>query len=290
MTIRTRTTTTPLPQAPATADGTRIRATGQPHRLLIYARHLLGQYRRAAIFWALAVSLYSALMVLAYPAFEDSPALDMSSYPEALRKAFNLDNLNLIEPYLSSQFFQMAPLALSFYPITAFAGAIAGAEERGKLDILLGNPLPRRTVVLATWIAVALALLGILLVLGGTTWLAAVAVGVDLSARESFRGALNLWPICMAFGGLALALSATVRQRGVALGVPILALFLMYLGDVLGKIIASLANVRYASAFKYYGDAIVNGVPWGGAALLAAVALLLLALAIPLFERRDIYT
>ena len=301
MTTRTPTTTT-LPQPPATANdastnaasdatrGVRIRATGQPNRLLIYTRHLLGQYRRGAIFWALAVSLYCALMVLSFPAFEDSPALDMSNYPKALREAFNLDNLNLIEPYLSSQFFQMAPLALAFYPITVFAGAIAGAEERGKLDIMLGNPLPRRTVVLATWVAVALALLGILAVLGGTTWLAAVIVGVDLSARESFRGALNLWPVCMAFGGLALALSAAVRQRGVALGVPILVLFLMYLGDVLGKIIASLANLRYISAFKYYGDAIVNGMPWGGAALLTAVALLLLALAIPLFERRDINT
>ena len=113
---------------------------------------------------------------------------------------------------------------------------------------------------------------------------------VDLSARASFRAALNVFPICMAFGGLALALSATVRQRGVALAVPVALLFLMYLGDVLGKIVSSLANVRYASAFRYYGDAIVDGVPWGGAALLTAVALLLLTIAVPLFERRDIYT
>jgi hypothetical protein len=31
-------------------------------------------------------------------------------------------------------------------------------------------------------------------------------------------------------------------------------------------------------------------MPWGGSALLTAVALLLLGIAIPLFERRDIYT
>ena len=157
------------PTVPAAASGARIQATGNPNRLLIYTRHLLGQYRRAAIFWALAVSVYSVLMVLSFPAFEDSGALDMSNYPEAVREAFNLDNLNLIEPYLSSQFFQMAPLVLAFYPITVFPGAIAGAEERGKLDILLGNPLPRRVVVLATWIAAALALLGILLVLGAAS-------------------------------------------------------------------------------------------------------------------------
>jgi len=286
MTLRTLNQTT---TATSPAGARRIAATGQPNTLAIFTGHLLRQYRRAAIFWALGLSIYTVLMVLTFPAFEDSGALDMSNYPEAIREAFNLENLNLIEPYISSQVFQMAPLVLAFYPITVFAGAIAGAEERGRLDLLLGNPMPRRVLVVATWLAVALVLLAMLLVLGASTWVVAVAIDVDLSLRESFRGALNLWPICMAFGSLALALSARVRQRGVAIGVPVALLFLMYLVDVIGKISSDFADLRVASAFKYYGDAIVNGFPWGGALLLTAIAVLLLALAIPLFERRDIY-
>jgi ABC-2 type transport system permease protein len=268
----------------------RITATRQPNTLAIYTRHLVGRYRRSGLFWAIGVSLYAVLMVLSFPAFEDSGALDMSNYPESLREAFNLTSLNLIEPYLSSQFYNMAPLMLGFFPIIAFAGAIAGTEERGSLDVLLGNPLPRRVLVLATWIAVAVVLAAILLILGGASWIAALVVGVDLSAQESFRASLNLFPVCMAFGSFALLISAFVRQRAVAVGVPVAVLFLMYLIDIIGKISSDVADLRYASAFRHYGDAIVEGVPWGGVAVLLLASLVLLAAAIPVFERRDIYT
>ncbi|HVL22590.1 MAG TPA: ABC transporter permease subunit [Thermomicrobiales bacterium] len=281
--------TTLLKPAAATAPR-RITATKQPNTLAVYARHLLGRYRRAGLFWAIGFSVYTALLVLSFPAFQNSGALDVSTYPESLREAFNLESLNLIEPYLSSQVFQLAPLVLAFYPITVFAGAIAGAEERGTLDVLLGNPLPRRNVVLGTWIAVALVMLGMLAILGAATWASALAVDVSLSAREAFRASLNLFPICMAFGSLALLMSAVVRQRAVAIGVPVVVLFLMYLIDIVGKIVSEAAGLRYASAFKYYGDAIVEGVWWGGVAVLLAVALVLLAAAIPAFDRRDIYT
>jgi ABC-2 type transport system permease protein len=272
------------------AGARRITATRQPNTLAIYTRHLVSRYRRSGLFWAIGISLYTVLMVLSFPAFEESGALDMSNYPESLREAFNLTSLNLIEPYLSSQFYNMAPLMLGFFPIIAFAGAIAGAEERGSLDVLLGNPLPRRVLVLATWIAVAVVLAAILLILGGASWIAALVVGVDLSAQESFRASLNLFPVCMAFGSFALLISAFVRQHAVAVGVPVAVLFLMYLIDIIGKISSDFADLRYASAFRYYGDAIVEGVPWGGAIVLLLASLVLLAAAIPVFERRDIYT
>jgi ABC-2 type transport system permease protein len=283
-------TTLLKPAAAPTTAPRRITATKTPNTLAVYASHLLGRYRRAGLFWAIGFSLYTALLVLSFPAFQNSGALDVSTYPESLREAFNLESLNLIEPYLSPQVFQLAPLVLAFYPITVFAGAIAGAEERGTLDVLLGNPLPRRNVVLGTWIAVAVVLLAMLAILGAATWAAALAVDVSLSAREAFRASLNLFPICMAFGSLALVISARVRQRSVAIGAPVVLLFLMYLVDIVGKIVSEVSGLRYASAFKYYGDAIVDGVSWSGVAVLLAASLLLLAAAIPAFDRRDIYT
>jgi ABC-type transport system involved in multi-copper enzyme maturation permease subunit len=93
----------------------------------------------------------------------------------------------------------------------------------------------------------------------------------------------------MAAGGLALALSATVRQKAIAIGVPAALLFLMYLADIVGKIV-DVAVVRNVSFFKAYGDPLQEGTPWVGAAVLLAIALILAALAIPLFNRRDIYT
>src|SRR5690606_9906824 len=119
--------------------------------LATYVRHLLWRHSRGVIFWTIGVTVYSALMILSFPAFEESGSLDVSQYPEAVREAFNLESLSTIEPFLSSQLFNFLPLVLMFIPITAFAGAIVGAEERGALDVLFGTPLPRPVYVIAYW-------------------------------------------------------------------------------------------------------------------------------------------
>src|SRR5699024_8381025 len=110
------------------------------------------------------------------------------AYPEALREAFGIDEMTSIKMFVHTEVYSYAPLALAFLPIMAFSGAIAGAEERGALDILLGNPIPRRNVVIATWGSVALMLLGVLIVRGVASWLASAAVGAGLGFGAALRG------------------------------------------------------------------------------------------------------
>ena len=261
-----------------------------PNQLPIFVPYLIRKHGRGVLFWAIGVTLYTIAMVLSFPAFEDTGTLDVSQYPEGMREAFNLQSLDTIEPFLSSQVYNFLPLVLMFVPITIFAGAIAGSEERGTLDILFGNPLPRPTYVVAYWLAVALLMLAMLLVLGGGSWLAAVLIGVELSFSESMLAALNLFPITMAAGGLALLISARFRQRALAIGIPAALMFLMYMVDIIGKIAETYAPLRNLSAFKAYGDVLQDGMPWIGASLLLVVALVFAVAAIPLFQHRDIYT
>lgn len=268
----------------------RITATREPNTLLVYLRHAIRRHYRGVFFWTIGVTLYTALMVLSFPAFEETGALDVSQYPEAMREAFNLESMSTIEPYLSSQVYNFLPLVLMFVPITIFAGTIAGSEERGALDILFGNPLPRQVYVVAYWLAVAAMMLAMLVVLGIGSWLSAVLIDVDLSLGESMQASLNVFPITMAAGGIALLLSAIVRQRAIAIGVPAALLFLMYLVDIIGKISDTYAPLRNASFFKAYGDPLQDGMPWAGVAILLAIAVALAAMAIPAFQRRDIYT
>ena len=269
---------------------THIKADAEPNTLFVYLRHAIGRHARGVVFWTIGVTIYSVLMILSFPAFEETGALDVSQYPEAMREAFNLQSMSTIEPYLSSQLFNFLPLVLMFVPITIFAGAIAGAEERGALDVLFGNPLPRPVYVIAYWLAVAILMLAVLAALGLGSWLVALAIDVDLSLGESMRAALNVFPITMAAGGLALVLSAIARQRSIAVGVPAALMFLMYLADILGKISDDFAAFRNLSFFKAYGDPLQEGMPWAGAAVLLVIAVGLAALAIPAFQRRDIYT
>ena len=254
--------------------------------------HTIRMQLRSVLIWGLIVGLYSAALVATFPSLGGQEGFSqiVQSYPEGLREAFSLDALGTIEGFLASQVFDLAPLALAFFTILALAGAIAGAEERGSIDILLGNPVPRWQLVVGSFVATAISLLLILAVVGLLTWLPARLMDVDLSLQTAAAGVLNLWPTCMFFGALALLGSAIFHRRAVAVAIPATLLFVMYLLNVLGDIVDEMEGYQPLSAFYYYGSAIENGIDWANFAGLTAVAVGLVVLAILVFRRRDIYT
>jgi len=261
--------------------------------LFALVSHTMRMQARSVIIWGAALGLYSAAMVASFTAIEGSAAeLNklMEAYPKGMLEAFGVTDLGDPANYLHSQFFGLAPLALSFFTILALAGALAGAEERGTIDVLLGNPLPRWQLVVGNFLATALSLIGVCALVGLLIWGTAVLVDVELSLREIMDGILNLWPICIVFGALALLCSALFHRRALAVSIPAFLLFGMYLIDTVGRASEDLEDWRPASVFYYYGSAIENGIDWahfGGITLIALALVLLAALA---FRRRDIYT
>ncbi len=261
--------------------------------LFALVSHTVGMRSRGAIIWGAALGLYSAAMVASFTAIAgDADQLNqlMKAYPKGMLEAFGITDLGDPANYVHSQVFAFAPLALSFFPILALANAIAGAEERGTIDVLLGNPLPRWQVVIGNFLAVALSLLAVFAIFGLLTWGTAVLVDVDITLRQSAEAVFNLWPICLLFGTLALLCSALFHRRALAVAIPAFLLFGMYLVDTVGRASEDLEDLRPASAFYYYGSAIENGIDWSGFAGMMLVATFLVALAVLVFHRRDIYT
>lgn len=62
----------------------------------------------------------------------------------------------------------------------------------------------------------------------------------------------------------------------------------MYVIDLIGRLDHGLSGVRYASVFKYYGNAIEDGIDPLAFVGVTAAAVLLAALGAWLFERRDL--
>jgi ABC-2 type transport system permease protein len=248
---------------------------------------------RGVIIWGAALGMYSAAMVASFTAIEGSAEqLNqlMEAYPKGMLEAFGVTDLGDPANYLHSQVFGFAPLALSFFTIMALSAAVAGAEERGTMDVLLGNPLPRWQLVIGNFVAAALSLLAICAVVGLLTWGMAVLVDVELSVRQVAEAVLNLWPVCIMFGALALLCSALFHRRGLAIAIPAFLLFGMYLLDTIGRASEDLEDLRPVSVFYYYGSAIENGIDWADFSGIILVALALVLLAVLAFGRRDIYT
>jgi ABC-2 type transport system permease protein len=211
----------------------------------------------------------------------------LKRHPKELLDAFGIKDLGDVENYLNSQVFLLAPLALAFFPILAATGAIAGAEERGTIDVLLGTPIPRWQLVVGSFAATALSLLVILTITGLLTWGTAVLMDVALSLESTVEAVLNLWPVCLFFGGLAMLCSALFHRRVLAVAIPAFLLFAMYLVDAVGR---ASEDLRPASVFSYYGSAIEESIDWAHFGGVTLVALAFVRLAVLAFQRRDIYT
>ena len=259
--------------------------------------HTIRLQRRSMVIWGVALGSLSLMTVGFFPSLEDQgDQLNklVESYPPEMRDLFGMGegtDLATIEGFLASQVFSfMAPLALAFFPILASAGAIAGAEERGTIDVLLGNPIPRWQLVVGKFVGTAISTVGIVAILGLFTWVPAVLLDIGLSIRYTAEAVLNLWPLCLFFGGLAMLCSALFHRRVLAIAIPGAVLIAMYFVNALGNTVEDLEDTQPFSVFHYYGSAIEHGIDWtdfGGVTLAALVLVLLAVLA---FRRRDIYT
>lgn len=160
--------------------------------------HTVRMQTRGVLIWGIALGGLGLMMTSIFPSIGAEGDIEgiFNSYPAALRDLVGVEdgtNLSTIGGWLSAEMYGLlVPLAAAFFPILAGAAAIAGAEERGTLDVLLSNPLPRWQLVAARFVGTAISLLGMLLILGALTWFPVPFIDVDLSAVRSLEGALNV--------------------------------------------------------------------------------------------------
>lgn len=255
------------------------------------ARHLHRRRRRSTITWGLSIALTSALMVASFTAFDPAAmeAITESIDPKVL-EAFGSSPESFVtaKGFLAGKLLSFLPLILGFAPILAAARGIAGAEADGSLDVIITQPIPRWHVPAAVLIASTVGLVEILAIYVAGTWLSVLAIGIDLSLADIVRSAIGVLPICLAFGGLALALSARLRRPGSVTAIAGGALVASYLLHTIVLILPSLDDLRFLTAFHWYGSPIERGLDGPGTAVLLIAAALLSGASIPLFARRDI--
>jgi ABC-2 type transport system permease protein len=255
----------------------------------------ISQRVRGMLIWGAILGALGALFVAMWPSFsEDTAGMEqmVNSMPPAMRELFGFGEgaFSSVEGFIGGEMLNfLVPLALAFFPILVASSALAGAEEEGKIDVLMGNPLSRWQLVLGRFLSAAVLLLGIVTMMGLLTWLTGVIVGVDLAFEAMAAASLSLWALCIFFGGLALLLSAVFHRRFLALAIPAALLIVMYFVDGLAGSVDFFETIQPLSAFYYYGSAIEDGLDWGNFAVLTGSTVVLVGLAVLVFRRRDIY-
>jgi ABC-2 type transport system permease protein len=255
---------------------------------VLVAAHLSDR-RRSLLAWGLPLGLWSAFIVLIFPSVEGALSKAARSYPPALKEAFGVGALTSVEQYLQAEMLSLiVPLALGYLAVRAVASGLSGAAESGRLDVLLSAPVSRARLAAASFAATAVELALVLVITVLLTGLGSLVSGADLSLGAAVAGYANVWPLALLFAGLGVLATGFSLRTAVVTGSVAGVLVTMYVIDLVGRLDPDLSGVRCISVFKYYGNAIENGIDplaFGG---VTAAAIACAALGAWVFERRDL--
>ena len=261
-----------------------------PSRALaaVVRRALLDQ-RRAVLAWGGSLGALCAFMAAIYPSIRDTIDKVSEGYPSGLKEAFGVEQIDTVEGYVHTEMFSLiVPLAIGWLAIRAVARATAGAEESGYLDTVLALPLSRRVLAAGSYVATAFVVLAVLAITGALTFVAGRIAGTHISLGLTAAGAVGVWPLAMFFAGVAMVGAGLLHRSGAVSAVAAGTLVGMYAIDLAGRLAEPLEPIRWASAFKYYGAPLRDGVDVVAFLALAGAGVVLAVAGALLFERRDI--
>lgn len=249
----------------------------------------LSDRRRSLLAWGIPLGLWSAFIVLIFPSIEGALSKAVANYPEALKEAFGVGELTSVEQYLEAEMLSLiVPLALGYLAVRAIASGLSGAAESGRLDVLVSAPVSRRRLVAASFAATAVELAIVLVLTVLLTCLGSVVAGAHLSFGSALAGYANVWPLALLFAGFGAIATGFSLRTSVVTGSVAGLLVSMYVIDLIGRLDPDLSGIRYVSVFKYYGNAIEDGIDPLAFCGVTAVAVVLAVAGAWLFERRDL--
>lgn len=257
----------------------------------------LRDYRRPMLFWTLGIGLIAVVEISIYPSVRKSaPQLQqyVETMPDAMKAMFGLQSMDYTSPagYLNTELFSMiVPMVFAAFAMGAGSRGVAGEEDRKTLDLLLSTPISRKSLVAQKFVAMLadIALLVIALSLGLLA--GGLLVSFDMDAGRVVAAGFNAGLLALVMGSIASFLGSWRGGRGFSLGVTGALLIGFFLLQSMAQIVEWLRPYEKLSPFYWYShaDVLRNGLNLADVAVLAGTSLVLAALALFAFDRRDLH-
>lgn len=259
----------------------------------LYAKELKGSLVPAGII-AAVLAMYTVIIVQMFdPEAAESLDAMMRSMP-AVFDAFGMGNatttlLGFILNYLYGFLYTLFPLVLILLLVNRM---VIQPVDRGTMAWLLASP-HRRSAVAGTLVAVMLSVLMALMALLTALELGSAAVmfpdeDVAGGLLRANLGLSGLW-LCMA--GLCMLSACSFKSPSLALWVGGGFAILEFVVQMISQVGEQFEDAKYATfltLFDRYGLAESDGPAVWGAVALAACGVVMLALSVAVFARRDL--
>lgn len=250
---------------------------------------------RATLAWAIGSAALAAFYLALYPALGDMGQMQalIDAMPAEIRAVFMQEGMDLGTPagYLNMELFSFVlPLVVAGYGVAVGSAAIAGEEERGTLDLLLANPVPRWRIVVEKCLALVVGMVVVVVSMWIGLALTAAALTIDLDVGRVASGLASGALLGIVFGALAMAIGALTGRRTLSLGIAMAILVVAWVINAMSSLVELLEAWRPFSPVYHYGgyDPLTNGIDPAHAMVLVVTALAGFAISVVAFERRDV--
>jgi ABC-2 type transport system permease protein len=184
----------------------------------------------------------------------------------SLMRAMDVLSIGYVHPLVQT--------ILCIWAVGRSAGAISGEIDRGTMELLLGQPIGRWRIILASFLVDLLTIPLLCLSLWGGTWLGSWIVGpIEDGVVEGPLSSLHITPdpeivriepallgpalwnvaaLIFAVSGYTLWLSAKGRFRSRVLGIAILITLLQFLINLVAQMWDTIEPLRCLTVFYYY--------------------------------------
>lgn len=263
--------------------------------LNIITRNLLDR-RISLSIYALGVAAYGVMILAIWPSMAgDIATLEQlwESYPEGLKTIFGADiPFTSFDGFLTLEYFTIMWLIIgAAFSISIATGALAGEIDKGTMELLLSQPISRRSVTVSKMVFHVIGLAFIIAATMIPLLIGAWIIGEELSITGALALSLLLFLFMMSLGSLGFFFSAVFSDRGKAVFAVVGIFIFAYALDILAKFNEFVENFHFLSLFKYYDpypylhDATID---WSSLSVYSGIIVVASVAATIWFERRDI--
>ncbi|MGH2509464.1 MAG: hypothetical protein ACRDHZ_18965, partial [Ktedonobacteraceae bacterium] len=239
----------------------------------------------SAFWWLLGIVVYAGWDVLLIPSVQ-APLKKALAQTPILAKLFSGGDVGTNAGFLAVAVFSLMPALVVTFAMTLALTWSADLED-GRLELLLGTPKARQSMLLERFGAILL----LILLAPVLTWLAIIVSAniaqLSIDQNNVLAASFSMLPLALVVMSLAYALAGRLRY-GLVMGILTLYITLAFVAEFLQALFKFPDWVMALSIFHQYGNPIMNGMDWPSFLGMMGVALALLIIGLVQFRTSDI--
>ncbi|MDQ2050465.1 ABC transporter permease subunit [Natronolimnohabitans sp. A-GB9] len=251
-----------------------------------------GKRIRGSVGLVVIFVLLSALYFSMFPSLSEEMEAIEQAFPAFFFELFGIEALHTIEGFIAAEIYAFFWVILvGIYFAYVGAGLIAADIDDRKMDLTLSNPISRESVVLqkvaALWVPLVVLNVGVATIV----YVGALVIGESFDPVALAMVHLLSVPYLLVCAGIGLVLSVIVDRPRTARAAALTLVFVLWVVDAVSGLDPDFEWIGAATPSRYYDETAIlvhEEYAIADAGILLAVFLLLVAIAVVVFTRRDI--